>query len=191
MCAGRGHNCKLQENLRKCCRLTAFAGVLHSFLALERNKIIFLLRWMMVVQDCLQNGGLRCACGKGNRRRGCAGGLRGNYGVALRGWGGWLAAAAAFRSRWRGVAEKQGVRSALGYRDMPHPHPVPILPLSPAETWVAEKQAAGSCKEGGEKIIKPPAAVARLWQSRRATGSNPVCGLQSLLSYTPHDGWRF
>nr|DAH25269.1 MAG TPA: hypothetical protein [Caudoviricetes sp.] len=57
MCAGRGHNCKLQENLRKCCRLTAFAGVLHSFLALERNKIIFLLRWMIVVQDCLQNDG--------------------------------------------------------------------------------------------------------------------------------------
>lgn len=57
MCAGRGHNCKVQENLRKCCRLAAFAGALHSFLALERNKIIFLLRWMMVVQDCLQNDG--------------------------------------------------------------------------------------------------------------------------------------
>lgn len=44
----------MQENLRKCCRLAAFAGILHSFLALELNKIIFLLRWMKIVQDCLQ-----------------------------------------------------------------------------------------------------------------------------------------
>lgn len=37
--------------------MAAFAGVLHSFFALELNKIIFLLRWMNVVQDCLQNDG--------------------------------------------------------------------------------------------------------------------------------------
>ena len=30
-------------------------GVLHLFFALERHKIIFLLRWMKVVQERLQN----------------------------------------------------------------------------------------------------------------------------------------
>ena len=29
-------------------------GVLHLFFALERHKIIFLLRWMKIVQDFLQ-----------------------------------------------------------------------------------------------------------------------------------------
>lgn len=29
-------------------------GVLHLFFALERHKIIFLLRWTKAVQDCLQ-----------------------------------------------------------------------------------------------------------------------------------------
>lgn len=75
MCAGRGHNCKLQENLRECCRLAAFAGVLHSFFALELNKIIFLLRWRLFVQDYLQGG----ACGV------CGAEMATADGLALRG----------------------------------------------------------------------------------------------------------
>ena len=91
MCAGRGHNCKLQENLHGCCRLTAFAGVLHSFLAFERHKIIFLLRWMIVVQECLQNDG----CGVRGAKAIAGGAALGGCGaiMALRcgaGAAGWL-----------------------------------------------------------------------------------------------------
>ena len=57
MCAGRGHNCKLQEFLHKCGDAAAFMGVLHLFFAFERNKIIFLLRWKIFMQERLQNDG--------------------------------------------------------------------------------------------------------------------------------------
>ena len=64
-------------------------------LALERHKIIFLLRWTKYVQDCLQMMAAVCAGQRQSPGR-LRWGLRGNYGVALRGWGGWLAAAVAF-----------------------------------------------------------------------------------------------
>ena len=47
----------MQEFLHKCGDAAAFMGVLHLFFAFERHKIIFLLRWTKVVQDCLQNDG--------------------------------------------------------------------------------------------------------------------------------------
>lgn len=73
--------------------MAAFAGVLHSFFALELNKIIFLLRWMKVVQDCLQIAlaavrGLRMAIAiAGAAGLGCCGAiarLRCGVGVAVR-----------------------------------------------------------------------------------------------------------
>lgn len=200
---------------------------------------------MKVVQDCLQNGadGVRTVRTRladadavrvgrawpdmvtsyalaiaGGRRAGL---LRGDNKAALRGRGRRLGCCGCVLDSDRGVAEKQGVRSAFGYRDMPHPHPIPILPhllpcLLPClagmagagggarANSVARREAKadeaqrGRRKTGGRvlergrrKNNKPPAAVVRLWQSRRVTGSNPVCGLHGLLSYMPHDGWRF
>ncbi len=68
-------------------------GVLHLFFALERNKIIFLLRWKILMQERLQNErhgvrGLRMMVAiAGGAGLGCCGAiarLRCGVGVAVR-----------------------------------------------------------------------------------------------------------